>query len=198
MVDPRIAYFDSLADGWEAEEPRRGDMIARVELQRGLLGLSAGQDVLEVGCGTGKLTGWLVEQVAPGRVMGIDFSTRMIEQARRTGADAEFACRDVCDGGLGTARFDTIFCFHCFPHFRDSQTALDHLTAAMKPQGRFLVMHLAGSRQLNAFHAALEGPVAADRLPEGEEWNPLLRRAGLREEQRIDREDLFFLRAVRA
>jgi len=195
--DPRIAFFDALAKDWDDEEPTSQTMTARLSRHKDKLGLAPGQDLLEVGCGTGKTTAWLGRQVAPGRVTAIDFSPAMIARARAKGIDAEFLCRDVYSGHLGQDRYDVVFCFHSFPHFRDQAAALVNLSRALKPAGRLVVMHLAGSEQINRFHAGIEGPVRGDALPQGDAWAPLLDDADLTKVRLIDREELFFLEAVR-
>jgi len=193
--DPRIGYFDALAEQWDHCEPLGGSPQGRLAAHRTLLGFRPGQDVLEVGCGTGMITAWLAEQVAPGRVTAVDFSPAMIAQARAKHIDADFECKDACRDDFGLARYDVVFCFHSFPHFRDQAAALQRLGRALKAGGRLLVMHLAGSTRINDFHAALEGPVRGDRLPQGLEWEPLLAAAGLTCSRLIDEEALFFLQA---
>jgi SAM-dependent methyltransferase len=197
MTDSRIAFFDSLAPTWETEGPSRSEMTGRLEGCKGFLGLAPGQSVLEVGCGTGKTTGWLVNQVAPGRVTAVDFAPEMITRAKTGGVDADFLCLDVCGDDLGKGRYDVIFCFHSFPHFRDPSGALRNFARALKPGGTFLVVHLAGSDHINAFHAGLEGPIRGDRLPEGKDWPALLHRADLVQRQFIDQDDLFLLCAFK-
>ncbi len=195
--DPRIAHFDAMAAGWDDEPPSAEEMTAGMAEQAELLALTPGQNLLEVGCGTGKTTGWLSRQVAPGRVTAVDFSEQMIRQAEEKGIDAEFACLDVCGEELRRNRYDVVLCFHSFPHFRDQPRALRNMAAALKPDGRLIVMHLSGSAQLNDFHAGLDGPVRGDVLPAGDAWAPLLAGAGLRHKRLIDLENLFFLDAVR-
>ncbi len=196
--DPRIGYFDSLAAAWDDQEPSGRTMIARLSEHADLLALRAGQAVLEVGCGTGKTTAWLAEQVAPGRVTAIDFAPEMIARARAKGIAADFACVDVCRDDLGSALYDVILCFHSFPHFRDQPAALRRFAEALKADGRLIVMHLHGSARLNAFHAGLDGPVSVDRLPVGDQWRPLLAGAALARTTLVDRDELFFLDAVHA
>jgi demethylmenaquinone methyltransferase/2-methoxy-6-polyprenyl-1,4-benzoquinol methylase len=195
--DPRIAYFDGLADGWDQQGPSGEEMTAGLASHAGLLALRAGQSLLEVGCGTGKTTQWLARAVSPGPVTAVDFSPEMIERARAKGIEADFACRDVCADDLGREVYDVILCFHSFPHFRDQPAALGHLSAALRPGGRLIVMHLAGSEQINGFHASLDGPVSVDHLPAGDQWPPLLSPAGLDLTRLEDREDLFFMEACR-
>lgn len=196
LADPRIAFFDALAARWDDEEPSSQTMTARLSQHAALLALKSSQSLLEVGCGTGKTTGWLAAQVAPGRVTAIDFAPDMIAKGKTKGIDADFACLDVCRDLLGCERYDIILCFHSFPHFRDQPAALRSFARALKPSGRLIVMHLAGSDHINCFHARVDGPVSGDRLPVGEEWGPLLSQAGLRQAKQIDQADLFFLEAI--
>lgn len=194
-IDPRILFFDNLAEGWDDEDPDPQSAIDRLERIGDLLAFTPGMNVLEVGCGTGKLTAWLAGRVSPGRVRAVDFAPKMVEAAGKKNIDAKFECLDVCRDDLGKGLYDIIFCFHCFPHFRDSAAALHNFAKAMKSTGRLIVMHLSGSRQINEFHANLEGPVCNDLLPSGEEWDDLLRPAGLRCKELTDREDIFYLEA---
>ena len=197
-ADQRIAYFDALAAEWDDHEPSAETMIARLSQHADLLALAPGQRLLEVGCGTGKTTGYLAGQIAPGRVTAIDFAPAMVARARAKGIEADFACVDVCSDDLGEALYDVILCFHSFPHFRDQARALRGFARALKAGGRLIVMHMVGSRPLNAFHAGLDGPVHVDALPVGDEWRPLLAQAGFESTRFIDRDDLFFLEAVHA
>jgi len=193
--DPRIAFFNGLADRWDSGEQDPAETVSRLAGLSDLLGLKAGDDLLEVGCGTGQITGWLALQVAPGRVVAVDFAEAMLDQARRKGIRAEFRRADVCDADLGERCFDVVLCFHSFPHFRDQPAALRNLAKTLRPTGRLLVMHLAGSAEINAFHDQVGGAVAGDHLPVGDDWGPLLASAGLRAQDHEDREGLFFLAA---
>jgi len=196
LSDPRIAFFDALAVNWDNEEPTSQAITVQLSQHADLLALKAGHTLLEVGCGTGKTTGWLAARVAPVRVTAVDFSPEMIAHASAKGIDADFACLDVCRDDLGQELYDAILCFHSFPHFRDQPAALRNFARALRPSGRLMVMHLAGSNHINHFHAGVDGPVKGDLLPAGPQWPALLSTAGLNQTRLIDREDLFFLEAV--
>ena len=197
-LDPRIAYFDGLAEGWDADPAKIERTIARLEELRPRLALGSGQDLLEVGCGTGQVTAWLCSAVWPGRVVAIDFAPAMVARAQAKGIAAEFRVGDICRQPPERGAFDVAFCFHSFPHFRDPPAALANLRVSLKPGGRLIVMHLAGSETINAVHSGLGGAVGGDLLPSAEAWTEMLNSAGLTLHERIDRDDLFFLRAVTA
>ncbi len=193
--DPRIAFFDRHAATWDADGPPVGQMIPRLEELRPVLGLQSGRDVLEVGCGTGQLTPWLVEAARPGRVTALDFSPAMLDKARARGTDAEFVCADVCSDDLGTSCFDTVFCMHVIPHLRDMAAALAHLARALKPGGRLAILHLDGRENINRMHDRVGGEIAGDHIPEPEVLTGLLEGLGLRVVTLIDEPDLFCLTA---
>ncbi len=196
--DPRVGFFDDRAQEWDRQPPIGGDVIGRLVALQELLAFSAGQDLLEVGCGTGQITGWLAAQVRPGRVTAVDFSPAMLEVASGKEIDADFRRMDACCDDFGQARYDVILCFHSFPHFRDQAAALRRLGKALKPNGRLLIVHLVGSRRINEFHATVEGAVRGDCLPQGGAWKKLLEEASLRLSHAIDSDELFFLEATAA
>lgn len=196
--DPRIAFFDRQAATWDSEEPPISQTLTRLQELRPMLGLQPGQDVLEVGCGTGRVTAWLVGCVRPGHVTAIDFSPAMLARARARGLEADFRCVDVCRDDLGSGQYDVVFCKDAFPHFRDQTAALRRLGGVLKPAGRLVVLHLDSWRNINAFHDHVGPPVAGDHLPDPETWRKLLRDADLQIGELIDRNDLFCLTVERA
>ena len=197
-ADPRIAFFDHHAPPWDQTGPDPGTTLWRLQELQSPLGFRPGLDVLEVGCGTGQITRWLADKVKPGRVMAADFSPAMLARAHARGVDADFVLLDICQEQPVQRQFDVVLCFHSFPHFRDQAAALRQLARHLKPGGQLLVVHLAGSTQLNAFHHKLGGPVGHDRLPPAAEWPELLRPAGLQVTEAVDRQDLFLVKATLA
>ncbi len=191
--DPRRHYFEELAPRWDVDGQDPGGTVERLEALADQLQLQPGMDLLEVGCGTGQITGWLAARVAPGQVVAVDFAEAMLAQARRKQLAAEFRRADVCRDPLGQRCFDVVLCFHSFPHFRDQAAALRNLASALRPGGRLMVMHLAGSAQINAFHDEVGGAVAGDHLPSCADWECLLAQAGLQIRQFLDHDDLFLL-----
>ena len=193
--DPRIAFFDHHAATWDQTGPDPAATLRRLQELNGRLGLRAGLDVLEVGCGTGQITRWLADRVKPGKVVAADFSAAMLAQARERGVDADFVLMDICGEEAAQRQFDVVLCFHSFPHFRDQAAALRQIARHLKPGGQLMVLHLVGSAQLNAFHHKVGGAVGHDHLPPAGAWAGLLQPAGLNLTEAVDREDLFLVRA---
>lgn len=196
-ADPRIAFFDQHAPHWDDDPAATAQVQARVAALRPHLDIRPGMTVLEVGCGTGQLTGLLVAWTGPGRVVAVDFAPAMLARARARGLAAEFRELDVCAQAPEPEAYDLALCFQSFPHFRDRQAALRHLAGSLKPGGRLVILHLAGSEQVNAFHREVGGVVGADQLPAPAAWPDLLAGAGLRLHTLEDRPDLLWVEAVR-
>lgn len=196
--DPRIGFFEDLAPRWDEVGQDPTSTVARLAELSNILQLEPGTELLEAGCGTGQISGWLAQQVAPGRLVAVDFAEAMLEQARSKVASAEFRRADVCGDDLGRECFDTVLCFHSFPHFRDQAAAVRTFARALRPEGRLIVMHLAGSREINSFHDHVGGAVHGDHLPSLEDWSTLLSSSGLEQQQHIDQADLYLFVAAKA
>jgi ubiquinone/menaquinone biosynthesis C-methylase UbiE len=194
--DPRIGFFDDLADRWDISGQSPDDTVETVKRHAGWLGLRPGQCVLEVGCGTGQLTGWLAEQVRPGRVVAVDFSREMLRIAEAKGIAATFRLADVCQDDLGQVEFDVALCFHSFPHFRDQPAALRNLAQCLRPQGRLVVMHLHPRHEVNAFHHGVGGIITHDFLPDDRNWETWLNAAGFQKPDITDGQGGFMLQAL--
>src|SRR5690242_5936315 len=76
-------------------EPQQAWATDVLERLRGR-GISADATVLDVGCGTGRVTEALLALVPGGRVIAVDASPDMVELARgRLGERAEVSCQDA-------------------------------------------------------------------------------------------------------
>jgi SAM-dependent methyltransferase len=195
-ADPRIAFFDHHAPGWDADPGEVARTLARLRELRGDIGLRPGRNVLEAGCGTGRITGWLAETVQPGRVTAVDFSPAMLRQARARGMNASFRLFDICGETPMEEQFDVVLCFHAFPHFRDKFRALRNIRNLLAPGGQLVILHLAGSAELKEFHSRLSHPICHDHLPPQDLWPEMLAGCGLQLVSLTDEPGLFLLKAA--
>jgi 2-polyprenyl-3-methyl-5-hydroxy-6-metoxy-1,4-benzoquinol methylase len=97
-------------------------------------------DVLEVGCGLGRLTAKLA--TSHRQVTGIDLSPEMIERARqRVGSmpHVSFLCGDFLEQDLGAQKFDCVISAATLHHMPEDD-AIPRMEGLLRPGGR-LVIH---------------------------------------------------------
>ena len=101
-----------------------------------LLDIRPHEDVLDLGCGVGHLTR-KIRALTNGRVVGIDASPGMIQQAiqRNRDVDIHFAVR-AGEALEDQACFDVIFCNSTFQWFTRPERVVANCFRALKPGGR--------------------------------------------------------------
>lgn len=179
-LEPESRCFDRIADEWDG-----WDDLARLsrKLADGLdeLGVHPNETILDVGCGTGKLTQALLAKLSPaGRVLAVDISARMIEVARSKLSDPRVSwyLEDARQLPLGDGACDRVICYSVWPHFEDRKAVLAGLGRVLKPGGSLHVWHLLSSHRLNEIHAGAGDAVRRDLLPPVGETADLLAAAG--------------------
>jgi ubiquinone/menaquinone biosynthesis C-methylase UbiE len=102
------------------------------------LGLEEGARVLDVGCGTGRLTHWIAERVgAMGAVTGIDPLEERIHIARSRGGNARFAVGQAEDlRAFDDASFDAVCMSSVLHWITDKAKALAEVRRVLRPGGR--------------------------------------------------------------
>ena len=108
------------------------------EFGRDLLGLLAprpGERILDLGCGTGQLTGAIAESGA--RVIGLDNSVQMIETARSNYPDIQFVTADAADFSFPEP-FDAVFSNAALHWVTRADAAAGSIAGALRPGGRFI------------------------------------------------------------
>jgi ubiquinone/menaquinone biosynthesis C-methylase UbiE len=110
------------------------------------LELQAGDRVLDVGCGTGRLAMIFAERVAPtGSVAGIDAADEMIKRAasraRKQDLPVAFEVAFAQRLPFPTATFDAVACMLALHHVAedDQQAAVQEMYRVLKPDGRLLI-----------------------------------------------------------
>jgi SAM-dependent methyltransferase len=121
------------------------ELRAHHEHLRAAYGIGPGDEVVDVGCGTGLTTREAARAAAPGRVVGVDVSERMLARARRLTAaqrldnvrhelgDAQVHRFDPAGFDVAISRFGTMF-------FSDPAAAFANIAAALRPGARLVVL----------------------------------------------------------
>ena len=115
---------------------------------RGRLGSRRFDSILEIGCGTGKNTGFLV-QIGQ-KVQAVDFSEGMLEKAKEKIRDenVRFSLMDITlPWQFGEQAFDLIVCSLVLEHIRGLSHVFAEASRTLQPGGMFLVNELHPFRQ---------------------------------------------------
>lgn len=149
MDSPKTPNAESIAYWNEDAGPRWARRAEAIDVQLepflGAIatrsGVSAGDHVLDVGCGAGALSLHLADRVAAtGRVVGVDISDNLLEVARQRAGDPN---RDVLGFRRGDAQvepfepasFDRVVSRFGVMFFDDSVRAFENLRRALRPSG---------------------------------------------------------------
>lgn len=127
--------------------------------------------VLDVGCGTGKLTRLLLESLPNGRVIGLDVSCNMVQHARQDlrpdfGSNSEFVAADVLALPF-RAVFDGIFSTASFHWVLDHDVLYRNLYASLR-SGGWLHAQCGGGDNLKRLRERVRA------LSQTEEFSPYL------------------------
>jgi len=103
------------------------------------LPLAGDERVLDAGCGTGRVTELLLERLPRGRVVALDGSPSMIEEARRRlgpGPRVEYVVADLALPLPLATPVDAVFSTATFHWIADHQALFENLAAVLRPGGR--------------------------------------------------------------
>jgi ubiquinone/menaquinone biosynthesis C-methylase UbiE len=108
-------------------------------------GINPGDEVVDIGCGTGLTTREAARAAGPGRVVGVDVSEPRLDRARQLTAterldnvhyelgDAQVHRFDPAGFDVAISRFGTMF-------FSDPTAAFANIAAALRPEGRLVLL----------------------------------------------------------
>jgi SAM-dependent methyltransferase len=121
------------------------ELRAHHEHLRAAYGIRAGDEAVDIGCGAGLTTREAARAAAPGRVVGVDVSERMLDRARQSTAadgldnvsyelgDAQVHRFDAARFDVAISRFGTMF-------FADPAAAFANLAEALRPGARLVLL----------------------------------------------------------
>jgi len=190
-------YFNGLAGEWD-HLPAPSDAAGKIGLFVERSAVRTPRKILDLGCGTGVLLPALLSRFPETAcIVELDFAIDMLRQNASKVPDLRVrrVCADALRLPAAADSFDLALCFGILPHLADKPKALSELLRVLKPGGTLSVGHLMGSRELNAFHCSLNGPVAVDVLPTPVELTEMLYRCGAVRIEAEENPGWYFVRA---
>jgi ubiquinone/menaquinone biosynthesis C-methylase UbiE len=136
------------------------ELRAHHEHLRAAYGICRGDEILDVGCGTGLTTREAGRAAAPGRVVGVDVSERMLERARELTAaerleNVKYELGDAQVSRFDPQRFDLAISRFGMMFFADPVAAFANIASALRSHGR-LVSLVWQRRELNEWALAID------------------------------------------
>ena len=153
-MDIQNAY-NEWSEIYDTNENRTRDLDQKVT--RDMLTGQRFQSILELGCGTGKNTAFLI-QIGE-QVHALDFSQGMIERAKAKvkAENIRFSLADLTDHWpCQDNAYDVITCNLVLEHIKDLSHIFSEAARVMQPNGRFLINELHPFKQYQGTKARFE------------------------------------------
>lgn len=194
----RKTHFNKAANTWDKRfhTPSLSSFLEKLVPQ---FGLEHGQNILDVGTGTGILIPSLIREVGPaGSVTAIDYSENMIQVCKKKHShlkNVTVELKDIEEDIFPAESFDAVTCFGLFSHLKNKQKALQNINHLLKAEGALIIAHALSSEELKAHHNSASSAVVHDKLPKEAEMKQLLEHTGFTEISIKDEPGLYLCRA---
>lgn len=175
-----VSYFDEMAPIWDEAVIRNAEKLRHFMT---LAGVRQGDEVLDVGGGTGALIPYIRENNVAGQITEVDISRRMLNMARakfHNDTDIRYLNENIEEYSEGR-EYDRIFMYGVLPHLADKVGTIVRLFRSnLKGNGSILVSHPYGRDTINKLHSHGDKRVADAYLPPMREFISDCEKQGLK------------------
>lgn len=142
-------FFDARASSWDERSKSNLNNLKEMILSSGL---KENEEVLDVACGTGIITG-ILSSITKTKVIGLDLSSEMIKIATykyKDNSNIEFINEDFLS--FKDSLKDAIYIFNAYPHFQDILALKEAIFRNLKQGGRFVIFSDLSLERLKIHH----------------------------------------------
>ena len=188
-------FFNSRAAIWDENVAEKD--TSKLEAMADRLNIKKGDDVLDIGTGTGVFVPYILRKIGQGgKLVCLDFAEEMLKEAKLKGftGNIEYICADIEDNRLPDESFDAVVCYSVFPHFENKPKVISEIYRLLRKNGRVFICHTSSRDAINEVHRSL--PEVRNHLfPENDEIRHMLGSAGFEEININDGDDDYLVSA---
>jgi ubiquinone/menaquinone biosynthesis C-methylase UbiE len=126
--------------------------------------------ILELACGPGNCTRYLIEQRPDFKILGTDLAPNMIELAKKNNITAHFELLDCRHMTTLEKKFDAIFCGFCLPYLSKDETLqlIKDASLLLNPNGVLYLSTMEDDYQKSGFKKGSSGDLIYMYYHEGD------------------------------
>jgi len=115
--------------------------------------------VLEIGCGPGNITKYILDKRPDFDLLAIDVAPNMIDLARQNNPTADFKVMDCREVNCISERFNAIICGFCLPYLskEDCKKFIKDCSLLLKKDGQFYLSVAEGNYEKSGFQTGSTG-----------------------------------------
>lgn len=116
-------------------------------------------EILEIGCGPGNITKYLLKRHNDFNIFGIDLAPNMIELARLNNPNAQFEVMDAREISTLNRTYDSIICGFCLPYlsYQDGEKLIHDLSNMLNENGIIYISFVEGKLELSNYQVGSSG-----------------------------------------
>jgi ubiquinone/menaquinone biosynthesis C-methylase UbiE len=185
-------FFNERADEWDESQakyrPHPQELLSTLSLHRG-------QDVLEIGCGSGWLLEPLARKITPGRLYALDFSGEMLRKAavKPISSPLVIIYSDAEDIPLPDQSVDRVLMINTFSQFPEPRRVISEVSRVLRAGGRLDIKYFFSRKEVNSHHRS-KPELRSPGIPDNPILHGLLASAGFISSV-ADRDDCFHVTA---
>lgn len=139
-------------------------------------------EVLDIACGPGNITRYLLKKRPDFNILGIDLSPNMLHLAEINNPNAEFLLLDCRNIGQLTKQFDAIMCGFVLPYLSKEETEdlIRNSFALLKPKGVLYVSTMEDEYSKSGLKTSSSGTQLFMHYHEADTLTPALQKQGFK------------------